>query len=211
MSNDAESDDGPMHLDEPDLVAALQQGDRQAFREAVVRFSPQMLAVARRIVGPDRADDVVQEAWLTAYRKISDFQQRSTLSTWLQRIVTNRAISELRREGRQPSQQPDAAEEPWQDWFDSTGHWSTHTNAWESSSPDELLSAAELQNCIDIHLAKMPENQRLVVILRDLQTSSLDDICNELNLSASNVRVLLHRGRMRLMNMVRRFTETGEC
>ncbi|MEJ2239400.1 MAG: sigma-70 family RNA polymerase sigma factor [Gemmatimonadales bacterium] len=110
MSNDAESDDGPMHLDEPDLVAALQQGDRQAFREAVVRFSPQMRAVARRIVGPDRADDVVQEAWLTAYRKISDFQQRSTLSTWLQRIVTNRAISELRREGRQPSQHPATAE-----------------------------------------------------------------------------------------------------
>lgn len=196
---------------EASLVAALREGDPRAFREAVVRYGPHMLAVAQRIVGAHRAEDIVQEAWLVAYRKIRGFQERSALRTWLHRIVTNLALSELRRPGREvpgsDASQPDVPS----GWFDSHGHWAAPLSDWGSGSPDEVLTAEELQACIDKHLAAMPESQRLVVTLRDLHLQEIDEICNELNLSASNVRVLLHRGRVRLMNMVNGFKETGSC
>ncbi len=197
--------------DDPTLIAALRRGDSAAFRRAVAHYSPHMIAVARRVAGVDRAEDIVQEAWLVAFRKIDGFQERSSLRTWLHRIVTNLAISEIRRQSRELP----AADAPLQDvdddWFDSRGHWASPVSDWGPGSPDEVLTAEELQTCIDKHLAEMPENQRLVITMRDLYLQDTEEICNELNLSASNVRVLLHRGRVRLMDMVNRFKETGSC
>lgn len=204
-------EDDSAYPDEALLVAALKRGDRVAFREAVVRFSPQMLAVATRIVGAYRAQDSVQEAWLTVFQKINGFQRRSALSTWLQRIVTNHALSELRRQARETSlTDSDDAGLPLE-WFDSMGGWAAPPPAWDFASPDDFLTAEDLQNCIDKHLTQMPTHQRLVVILRDMEMQSFEDICNNLSLSASNVRVLLHRGRLRLMEMINRFQETGSC
>ena len=77
--------------------------------------------------------------------------------------------------------------------------------------PEALLAAEDPQNCIDKHLQETPTNQRSVLVLRDMQQMKFEEICNELALSASNVRVLLHRGRTRLIKMVNRFEETGSC
>jgi RNA polymerase sigma-70 factor (ECF subfamily) len=153
----------------------------------------------------------VQDTWLTVFRQIDRFEQRSALGTWLQRIVSNRAISYLRSHAREVSTTVHGDEEPERDWFNAAGQWSAPLSGWDSGSPDELLMAGDLQDCLDRHLQLMPESQRQVVVMRDMQEQSFEDICNDLELSASNVRVLLHRGRMRLMKMVNHFQETGSC
>jgi RNA polymerase sigma-70 factor (ECF subfamily) len=194
------------------LVARLKTGDQEAFREAVVRFSPQMLAIARSIVGPAQAEDIVQDSWLTFLSRIKRFEERAALATWLVRIVSNRAISHLRSRAREVSSTRSNEEgDPESVWFDESGRWATPPAVWSAGSPEELLSADELQDCIDKHLESMPDQQRLVLVMRDMQQLSFEDICNELGVSASNVRVLLHRGRLRLMNMVDGFQKTGTC
>jgi RNA polymerase sigma-70 factor (ECF subfamily) len=194
------------------LVARLKTGDQEAFREAILRFSPQMLAIARSIAGPAQAEDIVQDSWLTVLSRIKRFEERAALATWLVRIVSNRAISHLRSRAREVSPtQPNEERDPESAWFDESGRWATPPAVWSAGSPEELLSADELQGCIDKHLESMPDQQRLVLVMRDMQQLSFEDICNELGVSASNVRVLLHRGRLRLMNMVDGFQKTGTC
>lgn len=196
---------------EEDLVHRLRCGDRDAYREAVELYSPRMLGTARRIVGPDHAEDIVQDAWISVLTSLDGFQGRSALGTWLIRITTNRAISHIRSRSREVNLGPDADGAPDMEWFDERGRWATPPTMWNAGTPDELLSAGLLQDCIEKHLQLMPASQRAVVILRDMQQQSFEEICNELNLSASNARVLLHRGRIRLLDMVNRFQKTGAC
>lgn len=205
----ANPSDGPP--DDAALVARLKLGDRDAFRHAVMLYSPQMLATARSIVGSAYAEDMVQESWLAVLSKIHKFEGRAALRTWLVRIVTNRAISHLRSRSREASPPASGDGGPEADWFDDAGRWAVPPTSWSTGSPEELLNADSLQECLDKHLQLMPDQQRSVLVLRDMHQRSYEDICNELALSASNVRVLLHRGRLRLMKMVNGFQETGTC
>ncbi|MFU8820908.1 MAG: RNA polymerase sigma factor [Gammaproteobacteria bacterium] len=202
----------PVATEESSLLEGLRAGSRDAFREAVARYSGPMLATARAIAGPGRAEDVVQEAWLTVYQKIDGFEGRSGLATWLQRIVTNQAISVLRKFRREvtAADLPDAVDDA-PDWFDREGNWSSPPPAWNVSSPEALLTADELQECIDKHIALMSDHQRTVLVMRDMQVLSFEEICAAVELSATNARVLLHRARLRLVDMINRFQETGTC
>lgn len=197
--------------DEGALIDGLKAGDPDAFRAAIARHSPQMLATARAIAGGANAEDIVQDAWLAVLTRIEGFEGRSSLATWLNRIVTNRAISHLRASKREVENPAYDGGEPDADWFDTKGRWALTPARWDVDTPDALLSAHALQECIDKHLELMPENQRLVVTLRDMLQQDFDTICNALELSASNARVLLHRGRLRLTRMVDGFQETGTC
>jgi RNA polymerase sigma-70 factor (ECF subfamily) len=170
-----------------------------------------MLATARAICGPASAEDVVQDAWVTAFTRIDSFEGRARLGTWLQRIVVNGAITHLRARTSRAAPATGPDEEPFHGRFDVRGHWSTLPTQWHLDTPDALLSAAALQDCIDKTLAAMPDMQRTVLQLRDVDEISFEEICNELDLSPSNARVLLHRARSRLMQMVERFQETGTC
>ena len=200
--------------DETSVIEGLRSGQNEAFQLAVTRYSGTMLATARAIAGPANAEDIVQDAWLTVFERIESFEQRSSFNTWLLRIVVNRAISTLRSRSREVSQSSEE-EAPVSDWFDATGSWASTPTSWgrgsHGDSPDALLAAEDLQDCIDKHLLDMPDNQRSVLVLRDMQQMQFEEICNELSLSASNARVLLHRARMRLMKMVNHFEETGSC
>ncbi len=197
--------------DETSLIEGLRSGRRETFQLAVTRYSGAMIATARAIAGHANADDIVQDAWLTVFERIDSFEGRSSLKTWLQRIVANRAISYLRSRPPEVSQIGNEEDASVSDWFDATGSWASPPTGWHGDSPDALLAAEDLQNCIDKHLQEMPDNQRSVLVLRDMQQLNFEEICNELDLSSSNVRVLLHRGRMRLMKMVNHFEETGTC
>jgi RNA polymerase sigma-70 factor, ECF subfamily len=207
----AQGSASPDYSDEAELVSRLRAGNQDAYRQAVARYSPRMLATARAIVGQAHADDIVQDAWVTVFRQIDRFEQRSALATWLQRIVTNGAISHLRRHKKETTLDTVGDEAPEADWFDHRGNWANPPAAWDIASPDDLLNASDLQECIDKHIESMTDTQRQVLVMRDMQTLSFDDICNDLDLTASNVRVLLHRARTRLMKMVNHFQETGTC
>lgn len=197
--------------DEAELLLRLQQGDAQAFRQAVTFYSPQMLATARRIAGSADAEDLVQESWLAVFKQIGGFEGRSKLSTWLCRIVSNRAISSLRNKPKEQSLSTDEGPDPAATLFDNAESWVAKPKLWNPGTPEQLLDAEELQHCLDKYIDKMPDNQRRVLLLRDTHQKSFDEICNATQLSASNVRVQLHRGRLALLAMVNHFQETGTC
>ena len=197
------------------LIAGLIAGDDCAFCEIIKRFQHTMLIVARAITGDTFADDVVQDAWVAIYKNIAKFEQRSSLKTWVMTIVSNEAKARLRRESRKVSLDELDGEVPgsYLDGanFTSDGHRSSPTPSWRSESPEELLEEKQLQRCINKTLNILPPAQKAAFILRDIEQESFDDIGNILQVSAANVRVLVHRARLTLLQVIDRFQETGTC
>ena len=200
-------------LDDMDaLLPRLRAGDKDCFRQLVAHYHGGLLNVARTLLREGEAEEAVQEAWVAAYRHIARFEGRSSLRTWLTRIVINEAKMRLRKNGREiildlASAEPD----PLADRFDTSGHWAPGPQRWDAHSPEQLLEERDLLDCLRRTLEKLPTNQRVVLELRDLQGEELDTICNMLDISASNVRVLLHRARAQLFGTVDHYQETGEC
>jgi len=200
-------------LDEEEkLLDGLRKGDSAAFYRAIKLYTPRLLSLSRRIVGPDHAEDVVQETWLSVCKSIREFEGRSSLSTWLHRIATNKSLNLLRLQSRFPVLEADFSESaPELDWYGKDGSWQSPFPDSAQPAPEDLLSAEDLEECLDKHIALLPHTQRVVLVLRDIENLPYDEICNRLELSESNVRVLLHRGRQRLMKMIRQYQEDGTC
>jgi RNA polymerase sigma-70 factor (ECF subfamily) len=206
----------PTHsTDESELIAQLVRGDDQAFRELIAQHHSVMLHIARAIVGDTFADDVVQEAWVSVYKNIATFERRSSLKTWLLTIVSNQAKARLRKESRQISLDQLDGETPGSyldgTHFKTNGHWQQPVPQWNIESPDALLEEQQLQHCITHTLNLLPPAQKAAFILRDIEQQSFDDICTILAVSAANIRVLVHRARLTLMQVIDRYQETGSC
>ncbi|MCY1460746.1 RNA polymerase sigma-70 factor [compost metagenome] len=95
--------------------------------------------------------------------------------------------------------------------FAEDGHWATAPHAWHEDSPEALLTEDELRECLETTLLSLSDLQRSVLLLRERQGLELEEICNLLEVSLSNVRVLLHRGRLKLFATLEHFEETGQC
>ena len=200
-------------INDPQFIARLQSGDNSAFKLLISTYHQKLLIVARAIAGDVFAEDVTQEAWASIYKAIAKFEGRSSLSTWMIQIVSNEAKSRLRREKRHssygdigdigPSVDPDN--------FDNSGHWSNPPAHWDINTPELMLQEDQLRQCIEHTLAVLPENQKAVFLLRDVEQSNLAEIAATLIISEANVRVLLHRARLRLMATINHYQETGEC
>ena len=202
-----------MPADDSELLSRLLAGDQQAFRTLVATYQGAMRAVAIAIVGSAQADEVVQDAWLAAVRNLDGFQGRSSLKTWLLTITANTAKSRLRKVRREVSLDDLPAPHGSIDdaRFAADGHWSPAPLAWHEDSPEALLAEEELRKCLEKTLASLSELQRSVLLLRERQGLELDEICNLLEVSLSNVRVLLHRARLKVFATLEHFEETGEC
>lgn len=196
-----------------ELLARLRAGEDAAFREMVAAYQGAMRAVALAIVGSAHADEVVQDAWLAVVRHLDGFQGRSSLKTWLLTVTANTAKSKLRQVRREVSLDDLPAPHGSIDdsRFAADGHWSAAPLAWHSDSPEALLAEDELRECLEKTLLSLSDMQRSVVLLRERQGLELQEICNLLSLSLSNVRVLLHRGRLKLFATLEHFEETGQC
>jgi RNA polymerase sigma-70 factor (ECF subfamily) len=192
-----------------DLVEALRAGDDQAFRELVVQWHAPLLRVAQIFV-PSRAvaEEVVQETWLRVLGALDRFEGRSSLKTWVFRILTNTAKTRAQREGRvipfsslhDPGRVPEAAVDADRFLPDDDAH---HPGAWSSPPrelPEERLLAAETRAHIAAAIEALPANQRAVITLRDVEGWGSDEVCNALDLTEVNQRVLLHRARARVRN-----------
>ncbi|UCO99633.1 RNA polymerase sigma factor [Metapseudomonas lalkuanensis] len=201
------------HPADSDLLPRLLAGEQGAFRELIGAYQSTMRAVAYAIVGQRYADEVVQDAWLAVVRNLNGFQQRSSLKTWLLTIVANAARSRLKQNRREvllddlpaPHGTVDDAR------FAEDGHWAARVPAWHEDSPEALLTEDELRECLEKTLLSLSEMQRGVLLLRERQGLELEEICNLLEISLSNVRVLLHRGRLKLFATLEHFEETGQC
>ena len=194
------------------LVSALQAGDQQAFHQAVREFSPGMLAVARYYLDPSSAEDVVQETWVNVVEAVKKFEGRSGLKTWLHRIVANRCKNRLRTANREVSSEFGEALEPGiASRFESGGRWATPPRLRLEEHAELLMENGALNDCLDKHLSALPEQQRSAVMLYEAHQHKAEVVCNILDISASNLRVLVHRARQKIYLMVEDFQETGEC
>ena len=196
-------------------IEQLIQGDEQAFRELIRHYHPGMLSLARSIAGNIFADDILQESWISVYKNIGQFEKRSSLKTWLFRIVSNFSMARLRKESRKSSLEQLDGDTPGS-YLDSqhfleNGHWQTSIPSWKIESPDELIEEEQLKSCIHKTLEKLPAAQKSVFLLREIEQLDFDEICELLKISSANVRVLLHRARLQLMQMIDRYQETGSC
>jgi RNA polymerase sigma-70 factor (ECF subfamily) len=190
-----------------DLVAALRAGDEETFRRLVRDWHSSMLRVAQIFV-PTRslAEDVVQEAWLRVLGALDRFEGRSSLKTWVFRILVNTAKTRAQREGRvvpfsalhDPARVPEASVDA--DRFLPDDH-PYHPGGWAApprSLPEDELLAAETRRVIADAIDALPGNQRAVISLRDVEGWSADEVRNALDLSEVNQRVLLHRARSKV-------------
>jgi len=205
----------PDYTDEQALIAALVVGDDRAFCEIITRFQLTMITIARAICGDTFADDVVQDAWVAIHKNIAKFERRSSLKTWIITIVSNEAKARLRRESRKVSLEELDGETPGSyldgAHFAQDGHRLVPTPNWHIESPEQLLEEKQLQRCINKTLNILPPAQKAAFLLRDIEQQSLENICDILQVSSSNVRVLIHRARLTLMQVIDRYQETGTC
>ena len=196
-----------------ELLPRLRAGEQRAFRELIDTYQGAMRAVAFAIVGSPHADEVVQDAWLAVVRSLDGFQQRSSLKTWLLTIVANTARTRLKQSRREVLLDDLPAPHGTVDdtRFAANGHWLAGPATWHEDSPEALLAKEELRECLEKTLLSLSDLQRSVLLLRERQGLELQEICNLLEVSLSNVRVLLHRGRLKLFATLEHFEETGQC
>ena len=193
-----------------ELLSRLRDGDEQAFRALVTRYNATLLRVARLHVRDGQAaEEVVQETWLAVVYGLERFEERSSLKTWLFRILTNRAKTRGERESRtvpfsaiaaadvaeaEPSVDPDRFQGP-DDRY--PGGWAAPPVNWDTLPAQQLISNETLE-MIESAIAALPAPQREVIRLRDVEGWASDEVCDVLELTPGNQRVLLHRARSKV-------------
>ena len=183
-----------------ELIPKLLAHDETSYAQVVEAYHGLMIHLARAIVGDAIADEVAQEAWVAVLRALPKFERRSSLKTWILRIVSNTAKSRLRHESRTVNLGDALEESPIVDpaRFKTNAHWASPPAMWHAETPEALLASAEIQTVISDALKALPPLQRAAVTLRDMQGLSMEVICKVLEVSESNGRVLLHRARSRI-------------
>ncbi len=177
----------------PDFVDRLIARDETAFTELVRTHGPRMLSVASRYLkDPVDAEDVLQDAFVNVVRAISGFRRGSSIETWLHRIVVNCALMSLRRRRRKPSTPlEDSALE---------GGGASPWRRWPPPSAHDVLASAEARRIVLDALDRLPEAQRCVLLLRDVEGLSLGEIAEVLDLRVTTVKIRIHRARRALQN-----------
>jgi RNA polymerase sigma-70 factor, ECF subfamily len=194
--------------DEMALLAALRQGDETAFTTLVDRYHTGMVRLAQTFVASQAtAEDVAQDAWLGVLRGLPSFEGRSSLKTWIYRILINRAKTRGQRDSRTlpfashtSTAVPDDDTDSMDQLFaraEAGGHWLSAPRSWQDL-PEARFLSQEIRAMIDQAISTLPETQQQVIRLRDIEGLSSADVCNMLEISETNQRVLLHRARERV-------------
>ena len=192
---------------EAQVLEALRAGDEDAFRALVREYTPSLVRVARIYVSTQAAaEEVAQETWLGVLNGLPRFEGRSSLRTWIFRILTNIAKTRAKRDGRtlpfsalsEPGRVPEAAVDA-DRFLDPEhprwpGHWALKPEAW----PEDALVTAETRERLAEAIKALPSAQRAVISLRDIEGWSSEEVRNALDLSETNQRVLLHRARSKV-------------
>lgn len=181
----ANADLPPPATDDVDLalVYGLRARDEKAFEQLIDRYYSPMLRTATGFVrSHEEAEEVIQDTWIAVLSGIDRFESRSSFKTWLFRILLNRARTRGQREARM---------------IPFSHHEDVEVRASEPDAERELLSA-ELRERIESAVAALPPNQREVITLRDIEGWDASEVCETLDLTTSNQRVLLHRARMKV-------------
>lgn len=199
------------------LLELLRGGDEAAFVSLIDSYHTPMLRLAMTfVVRPMAAEEVVQETWMAVLEGLPRFEGRSSLKTWIFRILTNRAKTRAVREGRsmpfaafadehiaddEPAVEPDRFRPPGEKW---AGGWVAFPAPWEGL-PEERLLSQETRSCLEKAIEALPANQREIITLRDIEGWSSEETCSFLGISEGNQRVLLHRARSKVRGALERY------
>jgi RNA polymerase sigma-70 factor (ECF subfamily) len=212
---------GAAAAEELRLLEGLRRGDEAAFVALVERYHLPLVRLALAYV-PNRtiAEEAVQETWQGVLKGLPGFEGRSSLKTWIFRILTNRAKSWAEREARavpfsafwspeaepaEPAVDPERfrAAEPWKD------HWASLPHNWDEV-PEERFLARETRACVQRAIAALPPAQREVITLRDVEQWTSEEVCSLLEISEGNQRVLLHRARAKVRRALEEYLGQGQ-
>lgn len=186
-------------LDDQDaLVAGLRAGDQAAYEEVVRRYSPRLLAAARRILqNEEDAREALQDAFVSAFRSLDSFAGQAQLATWLHRIAVNAALMKLRSRRRRPAL-PISALLP---RFHEDGHQAEPAAPWEGAA-ERVLERKETRAFIRHAIDQLPENYRTVLLLRDIEELNTAETARQLDVTEGVVKTRLHRARQALRSLL---------
>ncbi len=201
------------------LLNSLREGDEAAFAEVVERYHFLLLSLARLYVSNRAAaEDVVQETWLAVLAGVDRFESRSSLKTWISRILINRAKTRAKRDGRlvpfssllrtelqtaEPAVEPERFQTRGEEF---PGHWASPPTSWGDDAEQRLLAQEGLEQ-IQRAIETLPSAQQTVITLRDVNGWTAQEVCNVLEISETNQRVLLHRARSKVRAACERYFE----
>jgi RNA polymerase sigma-70 factor, ECF subfamily len=192
-------------LDEQALLQGLRAHRPEAFETLVRSYTPRLLAVGRRMLGSDEdARDVVQEAFMNAFRSMDRFEGNAKLSTWLHRIVVNAALMKLRTRRRKPEE----SLEPLLPAFRENGHHVDKFSQWDETA-DQMAEREETRQVVRDAILSLPETYREVLILRDIEEMSTDETARALGITANAVKIRLHRARLALRTLLDPHVQRG--
>ncbi len=198
-----------MQTDDQALIEKLRARDKDAFAALVRELHGSLVRVAMTFVkSRASAEEIAQDTWGNVLASLDRFEGRSSLRTWIFRICTNRAKTMAGRESRStPFSELEESRDPPVDpsRFNVAGMWVDPPHAWKDDTPESVLERAQSVEEIQRTLAEMPAMQRAVLTLRDVQGLDSVEVCNVLELSESNQRVLLHRARSRVRRALELF------
>jgi RNA polymerase sigma-70 factor (ECF subfamily) len=181
------------------LVARLQAGDALAFAELVRAQGPRMLAVARRLLrSDDDAADAVQEAFISAFRAIGNFEGGAKLSTWLHRIVVNASLMRVRNRTRHPEISIDELLPR----FVEDGQHIDEPREWRSPEPLDALERRETRKLVRGLIDRLPSDYRTVLLLRDIEGLDTKETAELLGVTANAAKIRLHRARLALRTLL---------
>lgn len=186
-----------MHdADERALLRRLQAGDDLAYEELVRAQTPRMLSVARRFLrNEEDAHDAVQDAFVSAFRAIGNFEGGSRISTWLHRIVVNASLMKLRTKRRKPEESIDDLLPRWLE----DGHAARPAAAWAA---EKLVEQDEVRKLVQAGIERLPETYREVLLLRDIEELDTQEAAEMLGISTNAVKTRLHRARQALRGVI---------
>jgi RNA polymerase sigma-70 factor (ECF subfamily) len=206
-------------VSDEELVEQLRGGDESAFSEIFERYHTAMVSLAVVYVRSwSVAEEVAQDTWIAVLNGIDRFEGRSSLKTWIYRILINRAMTRGKRENRclafsvvweQAGRSGEAAVDPAH--FISAsgatcGAWAAAPQPWEDQ-PEERLLSGEVRERLQDAIEQLPLSQRTVITLRDVEGWSSSEVCNTLDISETNQRVLLHRARAKVRRALEGYLE----
>ncbi|MEM6732446.1 MAG: sigma-70 family RNA polymerase sigma factor [Myxococcota bacterium] len=208
---------GPTRASKADmeLVGRLLAGDEAAFTQLVRGHQRLFMHIARGLTGSDAlAEEIVQETWVAVLESLPRFEGRSSLRTWMSRILVYRGRQRATKERRNVPMSSLAGEDEQGEVdpsrFDKDGHWTRPPASW-GSSPEKVVMDGEVRALVETAVEKLPENQKMVLTLRDIGHLSSEEVCDALGVSEANQRVLLHRARTRVRAYIaKRFEEADD-
>lgn len=184
---------------EEDLVTRLRAGDEAAFTKVVSEHHKVLVRLARTFVGGEAAaEEVAQETWVAVLDGIDGFEGRSSFKTWLFHILVNRARTRARKQGREVPFDLEDEPHPDEARFSGAGFWASGPRPWSEAEIDHKRVLEIVRREVD----NLPEAQRAVVIMRDIEGLDAKEVCNVLALQETHQRVLLHRGRAKLRSLI---------